>query len=323
LTHTKIVKITASAVLFYLLSLFHPQVLSDSSTPRRNLTFFLIGDTHYGFNENTAAYNQAVIDEINALPGTPYPEAAFTGKVKIPKGVVVLGDLVEHGHKKIGLKEWEEYSRDFGVAGEGRIAFPVYEGFGNHDGGIEHGIRQLIKDRNYKRPGVEHISKNGFHYSWDWEGIHFIQLNLFPGTTADEIPNPLGFPFEGSWKEPLYSLKFLRSDLKNHIKTKKQPVIIFFHYGFDTWGNYSWSERERKVFYKVIKDYHVIAIFFGHTHFIQSVKWKGIPTFCVGSTQKKYGPGEFMVVNIRKNKMFVLVRKLHYWNTVYKVKFKN
>ena len=323
MTHNKIVKITASALLFYLLSLFQPQVLSDTSTTRRNLTFFLLGDTHYGLKKNTAAYNQAIIDEMNVLPGIPYPEAVLTGTVKKPRGVVVVGDLVEHGHEKIGLEEWEEYTRDFGLIGEGRIAFPVYEGFGNHDGGLEHGIRQLIKDRNYKRPGVEYISKNGYHYSWDWEGIHFIQLNLFPGTVADKIPNPLNLPLEGSWREPLYSLKFLKADLKKHLLYKEQPVIIFMHFGMDPWGFYWWSTRERRVFYKAVKDYHVEAIFFGHTHTVQFFTWKGIPTFCVGSTQKKKRPGEFMVVNVRKNKMYVLVRKLHYWSTVYKVKFKD
>lgn len=319
----RLLKTTAAGVFLFLLLLPQPQVLSDTSTTGRELTFFLLGDTHYGLNKNTADYNRAIVDEMNALPGTPYPEAILTGTVKTPIGVVVVGDLVEHGHKKIGLKEWEEYTRDFGVVGEGRIAFPVYEGFGNHDGGLEHGIRQLIKDRNAQRPGLAHISKNGYHYSWNWEGIHFIQLNLFPGTVADKIPNPLNLPLEGSWREPLYSLKFLRADLKKHLRTKKQPVIIFMHFGLDPWGFYWWSFRERKVFYNVIKEYPVQAIFFGHTHLVQSFKWKGIPTFCVGSTQKKKSPGEFMVVNINKNIMYVLVRKLHYWREVYKVRFEN
>jgi cytolysin (calcineurin-like family phosphatase) len=316
-------KTTAAGVFLFLLSFLQPPVLSDTSTAGRNLTFFLLGDTHYGLNKNTADYNRAIIDEINALPGTPYPEAVLTGTVEIPRGVVVVGDLVEHGHKKIGLKEWEEYTCDFGVVGEGRIAFPVYEGFGNHDGGLEHGIRQLIKDRNAQRAGLAHLSKNGYHYSWNWEGIHFIQLNLFPGTVADKIPNPLNLPLEGSWREPLHSLKFLKADLKKHLHTKTQPVIIFMHFGVDPWGFYWWSNRERKVFYKAIKEYPVQAIFFGHTHVVQSFTWKGIPTFCVGSSQKKKRPGEFMVVNIKNNKMYVLVRKLHYWSAVYKVKFKN
>ena len=321
MTSSRIVKTTAAAGLLCLLYLIQPQVLSKTSAAAYNLTFFLVSDLHYGLNENTAAYNQAVIDEINALPGTPYPEGILRGRVKQPMGVAVLGDLVDHGHKKIGQKEWEAYTRDFGVAGEGRIAFPVYEGFGNHDGGEEHPIRQGIKNRNPKRPGLSHISKNGFHYSWDWEGIHFIQLNLYPGTVADEISNPFELPFKGSWKEPLYSLKFLKADLKKQIQDKKHPVILFMHYGFDEWGRYCWSERERKVFYKAIKDYHVTAVFFGHTHVVQSVKWKGIPTFCVGSSQKNSGPGEFLVVHIRKNKMYVLERKINNWGIVYKIKF--
>ena len=316
-------KTTAAAGFLCLLSLCQPQILSDTSAAGRNLTFFVIGDTHYGRNENTTAYNQALIDAMNSLPGTPFPSGTIRGIVKPPRGVAVLGDLVDHGDKKIGLKEWEEFIRDFGLVGEGRLAFPVYEGFGNHDGGMEHPIRQEIKNRNTRRSDLVHISKNGLHYSWNWDGIHFIQLNLFPGTEADEIYNPLGLTMEGSWKEPLYSLKFLRADLKKYLQAKNQPVIIFMHYGFDPCGLYWWSKRERNVFYKVIKAYQVQAIFFGHSHMVQFVKWKGIPTICVGSSQKEKDLGEFMVVHIRRDRIYVLERQIDHWGAVYKVKFNN
>jgi cytolysin (calcineurin-like family phosphatase) len=297
------------------------QVLACLSTQGHDLTFFLAGDTHYGLSAKTAAYNRAVVDAMNSLPGTPYPPGTIPGTVKNPRGVAVLGDLVEEGEGEMGLEQWEEFTRDFGVCGEGWIDFPVYEGFGNHDGGAEQPVRQGIKLRNTQRAGLAHISKNGFHYSWNWEGIHFIQLNLFPGIEADRIINPWGNYFEGSWKEPLHSVDFLRADLEKYAKAKNQPIIILMHYGFDPYGLGWWSERERDVFYKTIKDYNILAIFWGHTHMVQSIEWRGIPTFCVGSTQKSNGPGEFLVVHITNGTMYIMERKLRRWGTVFKVEF--
>jgi len=308
-------------VFFCFFSLAVYQFSACSTISGRDLTFFLAGDPHYGLSEKTTAYNQAVIDAMNSLPGTPYPPGTIPGRVKPPRGVAVLGDLVEDGGGEFGSEQWKKFIHDFGVAGEGRIAFPVYEGFGNHDGGEEHPIRQGIKNRNPQRPGVTHISKNGFHYSWDWEGIHFIQLNLFPGTDADRIINPWGGYFERSWKEPLHSLEFLKADLNQHAKDEAQPITIFMHYGFDENGLGWWSERERDVFYTTIKDFNVLAIFWGHTHMVQSIEWHGIPTFCVGSTQKSSGPGEFVVVHITDGTMYVMERKLKYWGMVYKIEF--
>jgi len=316
-----IAKKAAAAVFLFILFFTAHLILSGSLTAGRDLTFFLAGDTHYGFSEKTAAYNRAIIDAMNALPGTPYPEGTIPGRVKKPQGVAVLGDLVEEGEGELGSKQWEEFTQDFGIRGEGRIDFPVYEGFGNHDGGADQPIRRGIKIRNTKRLGVAHISKNGYHYSWDWEGIHFIQLNLFPGTEADRIINPWGGYFEGSWKEPLHSLEFLGADLEKCAKDKKQPIIILMHYGFDPYGLGWWSEREQTVFYEAIKDYNVMAIFWGHTHMVQAIKWHGIPTFCVGSTQKSNGPGEFLVVHITDNTMYIMERKLRRWGVVYKVEF--
>ena len=323
LTGTKFLKILVLTILLsctiFLVASY--QVFACVSSHHDNFTFFLAGDTHYGLSEKTAAYNHAVVDAMNSLPGTPYPPETVSGTVDKPLGVAVLGDLVEEGDGEQGSTQWKKFTRDFGVCGEGRIDFPVYEGFGNHDGGADQPVRQGIKTRNTKRSGLANVSKNGFHYSWDWEGIHFIQLNLFPGTEADRIINPWGGYFEGKWKEPLNSLDFLRDDLFKNASAKKQPVILFMHYGFDPYGLGWWSEREREVFYNTIKNYNILAIFWGHTHMVQSVEWCGIPTFCVGSTQKSNGPGEFLVVYITDDTMYVMERKLKYWGAVFKVEF--
>ena len=35
--------------------------------------------------------------------------------------------------------------------------------------------------RNAKRKDIANFDKGNFHYSWDWDQVHFVQLNLFAG----------------------------------------------------------------------------------------------------------------------------------------------
>ncbi len=59
-----------------------------------NLTFFVASDPHYGYDmfENNEKINKSAIDDMNALPGTKYPDI-IGGSVKTPKGVLIPEDL--------------------------------------------------------------------------------------------------------------------------------------------------------------------------------------------------------------------------------------
>ncbi|HOT69620.1 MAG TPA: hypothetical protein PLW30_08110, partial [Candidatus Saccharicenans sp.] len=77
------------------------------------------------------------------------------------------------------------------------------------------------------------------------------------------------------------------------------------------------------LFYKAIKNYNVIAIFWGHSHLSQFISWKGINTWCVGSGQQDPEPGQFFVVNINPKEMIVAERKKDGWGLVMKSAINN
>lgn len=278
------------------------------------LTFFITSDTHYGKKDSLTLFNAQTIRAMNDLPGIPFPDT-IQEKVNKPKGVIVTGDLTE------GKKEhWDQFVTHFGLNGKGGILeFPVYEGFGNHDGPIDGPVRSGIKERNKKRKNVTDVSSNGLHYSWDWGNYHFANLNSYPGSEWDPNCEWCHY-FKTSFRDPQHSLEFLKKDLEENVGNTEKPVILTFHYGFDDWGYKWWTKDERDAFYDVIKNYNIKAIFYGHTHTVKAHEWRGIPVFCVGSSQKDKSAGDFMVVNIRDDEMIIAQRKLNEWGDVFVVK---
>jgi cytolysin (calcineurin-like family phosphatase) len=285
-----------------------------------DVTFFVVSDTHYGYSPTAAAANEKTIDAMNRLPGSAYPERVG-GYVAEPRGVVVLGDLINDASGPDAERSWKEFTADFGVDGEGRLKFPVYELAGNHDGGEEGIVRQGIKERTKRRPGVTGVSMNGINYSWDWDGIHFVSLGLFAGSEGDIIANPWGRRMEGAWRLPGHSLEFLKQDLARTGGRSRRPVVLFQHYGWDMWGLGWWSDRERQALADAIRDINVVAIFWGHTHSVQKIDVDGIPTFCAGSGQKDPEAGVFMVVRLQPRELIAAVWKVEErdWGDVFRV----
>jgi cytolysin (calcineurin-like family phosphatase) len=204
------------------------------------------------------------------------------------------------------------------VNGEGRIAYPVYEGFGNHDGSMAPGkaVAAGIAERNKTRPGVKNISDNGIHYSWDWDQLHVVQLNLYAGDLRVKMGS-----MDGPGHEPLFSLKFLKEDLKKNVGTSRRPVIIAMHLGFDEgfsmgWG--WWAEREREAFYEAIRNYNVIGILYGHTHAAANYKWRGLDIYNCASSQRDPDPGECMVFHVTPRELVVIQRFSGRWSEVWR-----
>lgn len=164
------------------------------------------------------------------------------------QGVVIAGDLTQLNRSL----EWKEYRASLPDGGKS-----VYDGVGNHD---------YTERPWWDGDGKQTFCTKYISYSWIWEGVHFIHLNLFPGNDAKDT---------NSKHDPHDSLEFLIKELKRTIDTsgKKSPVIIFHHYGFDVFskekkgGEYEWwTENHRNAYWKAIKDYNVKAIFTGHIH---------------------------------------------------------
>jgi hypothetical protein len=283
-----------------------------------DLTFFVAADPHYGGSLKAREINQLMVREMNSMPGQMYPEDfGLKGKIHTPRGVIILGDIVDDGEAPDVLSTWQEYVEDFGLKGEGLLAFPVYEGFGENDGPSNGLVRNNLKNRNKIRPSIRSLSADGLHYSWDWGKVHFVHLNLYPGRAGEELLNYWHRRISSDARYPKYSLDFLIEDLRRNVGGPDRPVIIFQHYGFDSWSETFWTERERNAFLNAIEPYNVVAIFWGHSHVSQAFSWNGIKTWCAGTLNNDPDPGEFLVVNIktgrRSGEMMVAERTAGKW----------
>lgn len=290
------------------------------------ITFLVAADLHYGGSMNARKINREMVMAMNAVGGQNLPEElGLKGKVNTPRGVVVLGDIVDDGNSSEVEKFWQEYVADFGLKGDQLLAYPVYEGFGENDGSSSGLVRANLRSRNRLRPGVRSISADGQHYSWDWGKVHFVHLNLYPGSVGEEYLNIWRRRVSGDARYPKHSLEFLVEDLRRNVGGSGRPVVIFQHYGFDSWSEAWWTQKERAAFLQAIQPYNVIAIFWGHAHVAQSLSWNDIRTWGVGAFNNDPEPGNFLVVSLkmgrRNGQLIVAVKKMNDWLSAEKITF--
>lgn len=285
---------TAAATLTAANLAGHAAGADESSRDDDRVAFFLIGDTHYladkdspaQLDPRSAQVTSRLIDTLNSLPGREIPEAAGGGRVATPRGVIHAGDLIDTGDKTGKLQEsmqrteWAGFQADFGLSGQdGKLKFPVYEVHGNHDGPGGVGVAiDGIKQRNKQRPGLKNVSANGLHYSWDWGPVHFLNLGLVVGQVK-EVTQRRRY-------NPLDSLDFLVEDLRTSVGASGRPIVITHHvdilrYSTEPDPNDAanlgkeWNPCDVRGYYQALKDYHVAAILFGHTHARNILKWNG------------------------------------------------
>ena len=281
------------------------QVYNLTGKNHTDVTFFITGDTHYGRNQvkDNEALNKGVIDEMNSASAIfSYPKSLGGKKINSPRAVLVVGDLCDHGLQGQwdGIDGMDGFASDYGINGNCRLKYPVYEGFGNHDyeiSGKDHYAKDQVKVRNQSRKGITNLSKNGFHYSWDWDNVHFVNLNMYPG------------PQGGRWAEAEGSIDFLKEDLADNIGKSNKPVVICHHFGLDESSCKWWEAEDRDIYYETIKDYNVIGIFHGHTHDPKTYQWRGIDVYDVGAGVE----GEWSVVNITDNELIFASRSRKGW----------
>jgi cytolysin (calcineurin-like family phosphatase) len=272
------------------------------------VTFLVTSDSHYEAVQNVDRNdrNRATVRRMNALPGTPWPETLGGGPVGTPRGVLALGDLVDDGDKRDETAvEWRHFETDFGLDGtDGLLKYPVYEGWGNHDGppaGREKfgfSVQARLKERTARRKAagrVTNVSANGLHYSWDWGAVHLVQTNLYP---ADRQHPKVKYSLP--WHDPPDALAFLKDDLKAAVGDSGRPVVVASHCGVDTdW----WHPDDWAAFYAAVKPYNVVAYFYGHSG-TGLRKWmpagEARPLDCVNTGQTEKG---FFVVEITARRL--------------------
>jgi cytolysin (calcineurin-like family phosphatase) len=273
-------------------------ILLVGMSARHDSFFFLVvSDSHYGKSDR--AKNIATVARLNRMEGAGLP-GWLTGKVGKPLGVIHCGDVLDSPSDSA----YRMFEEDYGLTGEARLKMPVYETFGNHDGGLAQTVRQATIRRNPMRPGLAAISENGLHYSWDWNGVHFVNLGSYPG---NEWIDSCGWChyFKDPFREPLYSRNFLRHDLARNVGASGRPVVLVQHYGWDDFSKLWWTRPDMDSLAEVIRPYHVIGIFHGHSHAVEHRTWNGIPVWSAGSTVKGEAPGDILVVRYRGGKLRV------------------
>ena len=220
------------------------------------LTFFVVSDTHYGMLPVHDATNRQVVDKMNALPGTPFPDA-LGGKVGTPRGVLHCGDVTNSST----AEHWDAFVKDYGLDGtDWRLKYPVYETFGNHDGGSRSPVLEGIRQRNASRVGVKDVSENGLYYAWDWGRVRFVCLGISPGTTRIR-------------HDPANSIDFAVRDLAKSVGTSGRPVFLFHHFGPGVPGAGQTRYRD------AIKGYQVAGILHGHDHRPFITTWQGFDVY--------------------------------------------
>lgn len=287
------------------------QALLHGTSHAEGFTFFATSDMHYGLmgsdrGGDRQAVRAGMPQMLNGLPGTGFPSGAEA--VAKPKGVLIPGDLVHWEDTAL----WRQYVSDYAVAGDGKVAFPIYDGTGNHDVEAEKNlIAPLFVERNASRKalfGLTDTDSLGYHYSWDWEGVHFVNLNLTPGTLATA----------NFWNGPARSIEFLRKDLSRHVGVSGRPVFIMQHLPYND-TTYTpdfaqgWISSSRAAMIEALQGYNCIGILHGHTHFRPSAyKYRGLDIFDDGANMS----GDILVFRIGGGKLQVESRAMDAWGTV-------
>jgi len=235
-------------------------------TAGQEVTFFVTADTHLGA-EGIERVNREQIEAMNALPGTPWPVDIW-GSVAEPSAVIVAGDLTDHGL----ATQWNRFKALYGRdGGDGLLRWPVKILSGNHDRHVP--LIQPVVRAVARRHGSR-------RYSWNWGDVHLAAL--------DDYPDAAG----RTW---------LAKDLA--AAGRRRPVVLLLHYSIT--GPYSnfWDEADKLAFAETISGYNVIAIFHGHYHASQLLRWRGYDVFNVGSP--RHAAHSFAAVQVTQTHLHV------------------
>lgn len=244
------------------------------------------------------------------------------GKVR---ALVLGGDLTDDGGGQIKVpgegRQLQQFASRYSEGpGEDRLHFPVYLGLGNHDldqdgappnrDWYRREMRDYVEMTHrstvfYKAPApAENYDVASDCYSFEFGGVHLVQLERFGGDAGHGAISCLGW---------------LSDDLRNFAGNGK-PVIIFQHYGWDSFSTEAWnpalhrfdgmgtgkphwwSEAERTALLAALKPYNVVGLFHGHEHDVPMIyRQEGIDMFKPVAAFR----GGFAVVRIGKGLMEV------------------
>ncbi|MDH4137776.1 MAG: hypothetical protein OEW09_13830, partial [Anaerolineae bacterium] len=254
-------------LLVLLLGLSRNACAQGPAPGERSVHFLVTADLHFGavddddpptypsYDPATDAELQTLIDEFRNSSGDI-------------RGIVIAGDLIDSYPGENGRPSGEEQWQHYQSIRDGYSPY-FYDGWGNHDSWSGWHPDELTAEIQYDvahRGRDAPINRGDYHYSWDWDDVHFVQLNLFPGDFSDTDPHG--------------ALTWLKQDLVSRVGDSGRPVVIIHHFGFDCFSagdlynscgqqgdwNGWWTEEQRVWYWAGIADFNVVAIFTGHIH---------------------------------------------------------
>jgi len=264
-----------------------PQYESGMVTPGD--TIFTSTDLHFGKPSvsDQDHVNHSLMMKQFAKSGTFWPAGVGFDHEAIhtPAAIVTTGDDTHYGQES----ELGDFRLLFeqGWVNES-TPVPVMSGLGNHDayGSCEFdncAKRMFDYEAGHIQGGVQDFDPDSHNYSWDWNGIHYVQLNQWAGYTDE------GSDLHGNQTTHPSGLNWLVNDLADRVGKSHRPIIIFQHFGYDCFSLESdgsnantnaapnlhcggtksspwWVQNERSSFSSAIKGYNVVAMFSGHQH---------------------------------------------------------
>jgi len=239
-----------------------------------DMTFYVTSDIHFFRTTFNLTDQLTHVRVLNNYPSSnhlwpPGVGALTNTPVASPLALIVDGDITTHGQPQ-----------DLGayrlLYEEGRIPdgihYPVFFGLGNHDINTNNtpDDAHRIFDYLQARMASNQMDPGSGNYSWDWQGVHMIQLNTWAG---DQM---------SLYVHSSDGLTWLKNDLATYVGQTTKPVVIFQHYGLNAVGasSTSWwptdsaavdvngnsTGKGYESFFKIISNYNVIGMFSGHDH---------------------------------------------------------
>jgi cytolysin (calcineurin-like family phosphatase) len=277
------------------------------------------GDKTETYKEREAGSAVANINHITSMNKL----VLQTGNVK---GMILNGDITEHGHP-----EQLDKHRGFWQ----KLSVPIYVGLGNHDyhnnvsdcyqnrcavGMVEYARDEIRKrsplsfdyreTKSYDYPDMVTEGIGSLAYSWDTGNVHFVQLNNYPLYETNFSGFITGNPIRKRMRIQ-NSLDWLEADL---IKARNagKAIVLNYHDPSGHWAESYTSEvyESRKArFIKMLKTYHVSAVFVGHLHGRigrttdkNLVNMYGsVPVFFSGSASQ----GKYLLAKFNNNQMTI------------------
>ena len=282
-----------------------------------DVTFLAFGDSQVFADTDDGGFkNAANVQALNVAETLDWSSLQVAQDVANVRGVLLAGDLTQIGRdwRNFDTDEYKVVVENYGLCGNRVLNVPLYEGYGNHDFrnapvigyGNEHPVANSVAIRNDYRAGLSNKASGlEGHYSWDWDGIHFINVNLAP---SDVVPD-----LDPGVRDPRNALTYLVNDLAS--LPVGQRVVIMQHYAPNS-TTFEWDQAQIDAFQAAITGYNVIAIIHGHWHntsnYTITVGGVDIPVFNVGSPYYQPGNGEgdgrghFGVFRITDDKIYAM-----------------